>query len=474
MSRFNNPKALSTLLAPPAGPSSVANEPLLNMPVSAPVNPPSAAEFSLVGIAPQQPNIAQRVCFYTLCAYLLSALANEFSTRLFHGKAYISTVTVVLLPFVLLTTGTALRGLRVRFGKWWIGFGIWLAICAPFSVWKSDTIKLLFNYYARSFILYFVVCASVIALWQVRNLMFVAGFANFLVVLTCWKYGVSDNGRFAVEGSVFSSFANANELALQLLLGIIVLLYPFFRPGLWGKIASLAVIGPSAFYMLKTGSRAVMLGVAVTTVAFLVLTPKRMRALAVLLPLAVIVMVLLPANTRHRLMYVAIGDKFTVASEADASDLGSQLQRERLFKSSVRITLEHPIFGVGPGEFIVADSGPKSQTGVPAAWRQTHNSYTQVSSEAGLPGFILYVGSLLLCFGMSYRCYRQTVGRMGLEDCAGVSFCMTLSVVAYAICTIFDHLAYTSFLPMTGGIATVTYFIARDAKALLDRREARS
>jgi O-antigen ligase len=257
---------------------------------------------------------------------------------------------------------------------------------------------------------------------------------------------------------------------LTLLLGIIVLLFPFFHTGRLNKVISFCIIAPSVIYMLKTGSRGVLLGVVVTTLAFLVLTRKRMQALMVLVPLAALSLLMVSPETRHRLTYISVGDRIKVSSTADESDLESQMQREQLFKDSVRITLQNPIFGVGPGEFMVADSGAKAKAGDNAAWRHTHNSYTQVSSEAGLPGFVLYVGSMLVCLGMNLRLYRQTVGRKGLEDFAGISFCMALSMVAYAVCTVFDHLAYLTYLPTLGGITTATYFAAQPALASLQRQ----
>jgi len=53
--------------------------------------------------------------------------------------------------------------------------------------------------------------------------------------------------------------------------------------------------------------------------------------------------------------------------------------------------------------------------------------------------------------------YRQTINRTGLETFAGVSFCMLLSMIGYGVGTIFDHLAYTSFLPIILGITGATY-----------------
>jgi O-antigen ligase len=460
MSRFNNPKALPGLLArPEANPASVPVGPRARMIWGAPPRTPLSAELAAPPLA--VPNALQSACFVVLCVFVLSSYANEFAFRLLHGKAYLSTIAVVLLPLLFLCTGKALRGFEAPTGKWWLAFGGWLTLCAPFSVYKSDTLSLLANYYPRSYLLYFVVCACALNIRQLRTLVYVLGFGNFLVVLSCFAYGYNENGRFSVPNSVFSFLSNSNELALQLLLGIAVLIFAFFKKSKLWMLASLGVIAMSLLYMLKTGSRGAFVSIlAMMAVVFLMSKRKIVAALVMVSSLA-LAMLLLPAETRHRLSYIAIGDSIEVSNQNDASSLGSQRQRTELFWQSVRLTFQHPLFGVGPGEFTVADTKAREAKGEWAMWRQTHNSYTQVSSEAGLPGFLFYVASIVACLLMNIRVYRVTARRPGLEDYAGVSFCMLLSTVVYAVGTVFDHLAYTSYLPLIAGISAATYLAAR-------------
>jgi len=57
-----------------------------------------------------------------------------------------------------------------------------------------------------------------------------------------------------------------------------------------------------------------------------------------------------------------------------------------LFLRSIQLTFEHPILGVGPGEFMDAEAEEAAVAGKKAMWHFTHNSYTELSSETGLPG----------------------------------------------------------------------------------------
>jgi O-antigen ligase len=461
VSKFNTSKALGPLDVSPSMPSEAGAAAVLAY--GERLGSPTPIPNRSAQLVETRPNIFQRACFGALCIYLLSGFANEFASRLLHTKAYLSTVTLVLVPSLFLLTGSTLRGLRIPLGKWWIAFGLWLAICAPFSVWKSNTAELLLNFYFRSYLLYFVICACALTLGRIRALMYVLGFGNLLVVLSCFAYGSLEDGRFSVAGSSFSFLSNANELGLQLLMGVTALIFLFFHTGKLMKAVCIGVIAISSAYMLKTASRGVFIAALATMLALFLLSRHKVLVAAVTALLFLGVLVVLPSTALHRLTHVAIGGSTVVTNEVDESTLASQLQRERLFWDSVRLTFQNPIFGVGPGEFIVADSNEKEKKGERGTWRQTHNSYTQVSSEAGLPGLIFFVGSILSCFRLNYRVYRQTAGQESLQDYAGLSFCMLLGLVAFSTGAIFDQLAYTSHLAILSGITTATYLVLQPA-----------
>src|SRR5207245_4695548 len=64
-----------------------------------------------------------------------------------------------------------------------------------------------------------------------------------------------------------------------------------------------------------------------------------------------------------------------------ASAYGSAQQREQLFRRSLEVTEDHPLLGVGPGNFHVISGN----------WQVAHNSFTEMSAEGGLPALALYV-----------------------------------------------------------------------------------
>jgi O-antigen ligase len=117
----------------------------------------------------------------------------------------------------------------------------------------------------------------------------------------------------------------------------------------------------------------------------------------------VVTLAFLPASLRSRLASAT-----RIVSSSDASPQtgedrhlaadDSAVARQTLFMTSVNLTLENPVFGVGPGHFAstIVEYG-KSQ-GLEWAPLNTHNSYTQISSETGIPGFLLF--GLLIFFSL--------------------------------------------------------------------------
>ena len=456
MSRFNNQKMLPGMLAERIPPPAESSVPEVLRPAIAVPEP----KRTFSGISEAQPNLGQSLSFYIVCTYVLSGYANDFAYHYGHNKAYISTVTVVLLPIFYLLTGALLRGLKAPSGRWWLAFAIWLVLAVPFSVWRFGSATMLAGYIPKNYLLFFFITASVVNVRQCRRFMYVLGGGAFLVLLACFAFGYTDNGRFAIPDSIF--FSNPNELGLQLALNIMVLLFPFFGGNLFTKIAAAAGIALSTLFLMKTGSRGVLIALLGTCLIAFLLSRHKGRILALAIPLFAVVLAVIPADTRHRLVFIfAKPETAQLNSEADLSAVASQLQREQMLKTSIVNAFSHPLFGVGPGEFPVAVAGDAQKTGEHVEWLGTHNTYSQIASEAGLPGFVFYVATLLICLRTNYRLYRRTAGRKGLEDVAGLTYCLLLCIAAFALSTFFFHIAYSYYLPMLAGASAAIYLCAQ-------------
>jgi O-antigen ligase len=135
------------------------------------------------------------------------------------------------------------------------------------------------------------------------------------------------------------------------------------------------------------------------------------------------------------------------------SAITSTQHRRQLLQTSIRYTFQHPLFGVGPGMFAVAeDAEMRAQGFHKGSWQGTHNSYTQVSSEIGIPALIAYVMMMVLSLKRSSAIYRQTRGDPRLASIAGCALALNYCMIVYAISVFFDYIAYTTMLSVFAGL----------------------
>lgn len=452
MSKFNNPDILRPAPA-------LAGEPAAGLMAPEPVSAPAPISF-LAAPVPESEGAVQRLGFVVLAVYILSGYANDFSIRLFHTKAYLSTITVVLLPLILLMSGAALRGLRVREGKLWLFFFLWMVIDLPFSAWRSGTASLLINYGPRSWILLYYIVSFVVTITMLRRMIYVQVFGAVLLLLSCIAFGSAGPQRFDVQGSLF--FSNANELAMSILFGMAVLMFPIMRGSALWKIAAVLCLGVSTVYLLKTGSRGGLLGFIAMFLALMILSRRRLLVLLFMALGAILAVLFVSHESLHRLSLAFGGPSIYEASGDDFSAIASRMQRTELLRRSIILAIENPLFGVGPGQFAVAVDQQAKQEGKRSPWLGTHNSYTEVASECGIPALICYCALLWFCIRTNYRLFRTTQDRPGAEDVHAITFCLLLSSVVYAVCTFFDHVAYTGILPTIGGLS-IALKLATDA-----------
>jgi O-antigen ligase/polysaccharide polymerase Wzy-like membrane protein len=401
----------------------------------------------------------QRFGFLVLCGYLVSGVLNEWAIRLVGIKGYLSVITLVSLPVVWLVSGSAFRGLRHSIGWLWAGFLCWLLLATPFSIWRGGSVQLLTNYVPRSYVLLFYVTALAVSLRNCRQLMYLNVATAFMTLLTCIAFGThGEDGRYRVPGGA-GFFDNSNELAMQLLMGITQFVYLFSQKNRVAKVAATLGIAVSMPYMLWTGSRGCMLGAIAYGILLLYMSRNRVRVLAVMVIMAAIGLMIAPSAVLHRLTLLT-GDE-AATSASDQSAIQSQMSRIELLKRSVSETISHPLFGVGPGQFPVAVMDAAKAKGEWFQWLGTHNSYTQVSSECGIPAFILYVATIVGCFSVNFRLWKAFRNRAEGADIALLSAALLSGSLVFAVCAFFFHMAYGGVLPLLGGQTVALYFVAR-------------
>lgn len=361
----------------------------------------------------------------------------------------LSLITSVLALIFTAVTGGVGRALFSRAGFWLVAFTVWLIAAVPFSSWPGGSVQLLLDQWSKSFFVFVIVAGSLRTMRQCRFAMYAIGLAVLAIVGMALSLGAADlGGRLQLEQGVL---ANPNDLAQVLLVGSPGLwLLGTSKPGIFSlrRVAVVLTLLGVLFVVAQTGSRGAFV-VLIVLVGILLLTSKGSTRVKLIGGLVIAGLVILPSVSDEQWYRYS-----TILSDAPAGSdeaLGSKEARIELLKQSIYLTLANPVFGVGPGVFESASAGYSQTQGERGLWHTPHNSYTQVSSESGLPGLVCYLGLLLTCFRVT-RGVHKTAAATGRADVVAVSYCLWLSLVIFSISTFFSSVAYHIYLPMLAGL----------------------
>jgi O-antigen ligase len=219
------------------------------------------------------------------------------------------------------------------------------------------------------------------------------------------------------------------------------------------KAPALALIVVGIGLAMSTGSRGGLLALLAGCGFLLLKSPGRVRIVfAVTAPLiAILAIRMVPEYSLQRQATLFTGQD--PANEELREAAGSAQTRMYLLKTSVQCTLEHPIFGVGPGQFLDYEGFKAVQSGRRGAWQVAHNSYTQVSSEAGLPALVFLLAALVSTYLLLSKTYRQARTSKEQRQIAMAAFCIMLSLVGFCVSILFLSLIYKYYLPVLSGLA---------------------
>jgi O-antigen ligase len=227
-----------------------------------------------------------------------------------------------------------------------------------------------------------------------------------------------------VTGSIGNMFENPNDLALHLvtLVPIAIGLFLSTRNPL-SKLFYLVC----AFLMLAgimvTFSRGGILGLicAVGVLAWKLMRRNRMLAFVATVILAGAVVIFAPGGVLSRFKMVFDQDQASSVS-ARKDDL----------KRSILVTLRHPLFGIGIGNFLLRSNRALA----------THNAYTQVSAEVGIAGLVFYVIFMVVPIKRLRAIERDTVANRKKSRFHYLAIAMQASLIGYMVCSLFASVAF--------------------------------
>jgi O-antigen ligase len=393
---------------------------------------------------------------------LLVALFSMFS----RVQDYVS---YLHLPLILLTTcllaavfsGGLYRALaESRIGNYLSVLTALFAVSVVFSVWMGGSFQVFTNTWLKSYAIHIIVAALLTTIGKMVRAIWACVLGIFITAATALFLGTTAGGRLST--SLWQgSYADPNDLAQVLILGICLgcAILSRKQTGWVGRASVLLMLCFMFLAGAKTGSRGGLIGVVmvVAVLFFQSSVSGKVRILLVCAVAAVLAAALLSDRIMNR--YLAALGNDSAQEQLSSGEIGSVQGREYLFIQSLYITARHPLTGVGLGMFMVAEDTIAKSTGVlHGSWHETHNMYTQVSSEAGLPALFCFIAAFVYGFkNLNYVCRAAKHSRdPAVQDAGALAFWMRLALVGLASTGFFLSVAYTAepvvLLAMTVGL----------------------
>jgi O-antigen ligase len=311
--------------------------------------------------------------------------------------------------------------------------------------------------FAKVLLIVIVMITAVNTAKRLRLLIFIQTVSVTMIAAVTILKGRVLGGRLA--GMLGGNYSNSNDLALAMVISLPLCLGLLFlaRNRLWKTAWTIAMIA-MAYVVFLAGSRGGFIALIITSVVCLwhFAIRGRRRYILALIPLVGAICWLSSGDMLRKRLNATFDSKQT-----DSEGYESSQQRQELFWRSIDITKAHPLFGVGPGNFAQLSG----------AWHESHNTFTQLSSEGGLPALILYVLILWRGFTNVIQTKRFTSKRTESSLLAGA---LHASLSGYIIGSVFGSIGFQFFPYILVAYTTVLFSIARNTASQSEKSKAAS
>jgi O-antigen ligase len=386
--------------------------------------------------------------------FLMVSRGMELVSTIVGANLRLTMILMLVSLVAAIVTGALLTAIRTPVVLMFTAFTGWFLLTTASSQWRGGSVILLTTFWIPAYACILLIPSLISSLDQCRKACYAIAFSLGPILLATVLFQSQVQGRDQI---LFGSLGNPNDLAFSLLLLIPFAIFVIQSESLWNWKA-IACVFASLFALLKTlktGSRAGMITIVASFVIVLLCgkMKTKLKMIGLVSLILAIAVATVPSQTLHR--YTTIFSGTTVdddMSENEMSAVQSTQARKMLFQESVRMMLEHPLLGVGPGIFSAALAVEQRARGDRETWHEAHNSYTQIGSEMGIPAFLIYVAVLLYCMKRSVSIYWRT-----RKDPAKILICrmaasLSMALVVFAICATFGNYSYTFQFPVLAGL----------------------
>jgi O-antigen ligase len=319
----------------------------------------------------------------------------------------------------------------------------WFVLGLPFALWPSGSLQVLTDIWLKTAVIFYLLTQTLVTLSRIRLLLWaiilselvvtgvsILGFANVVWVggrmsgvslgFLGWNFlGIAVAVTIPYISALFVVTRSPGRIFLLIAASVCMLWMLVLTASRSGLLSVMFSVALSLLLVFRTGVRGRVAGMVITGVLFtaIALAPK--------------------------ILWERMGTMWDSSSAySDQIAASAELSKEdhvAVLKRSIQYTLEHPLFGLGLGNFEVASGTRLRQS---EAWVGTHNTFTEISSEAGIPALGMFLAMLTIAVRNMRRVARMRTPQLEDFERRLMARAAQASLFAFALGAIFAHLAY--------------------------------
>lgn len=389
---------------------------------------------------------------------------HEFLSAKYYIDVHILMVLGGLSFLACLLSGTLFSGLKYKAVSMWVLFALCMCMATVTSSWRGGSVNVVLPYLRTTLILIFLIPGVAYTTRDIQKVVDTIGFAGMTTILIGLISNDFRAGRLELTAAG-GSIQNANDFAAEMLLVLPAVAYCTLRQGrsAFMKLIGIGFIAAGFYELLSTGSRGGLVAVVVTALYILKKGSNKLRAGLMLgIPiLCAFVIPFIPGEAADRL--ASLVDSRDQTEEA----VESKSARTALLEASLKITFFHPLLGIGPGEFQDYQANIAAQSGERGMWHETHNGYTQISSECGVPAIAFFVAGMVIAFRSLRRAANAKVAPL-----SSIAHTLSVMMIGFSVCLCFLSQGYSFGLLVIGGLSACIERLLANQHSATDQRSS--
>src|SRR5581483_6976826 len=380
-----------------------------------------------------------KVAFFFLCLFtaVLLIRPSDMLQRPIRIAEPVALIAIVAYLGALLTN--RLKFYWSRELGMFLFLSIWFALGVPFAYWRSHSLTILTQ--------------TVTSFPRLRKLIWTFIASAFIVAAYSLVKGVDVSGSTRYSGAT-GGFLSGNYVGTAAAM-VFPYIFSFLitSRGVLRRIALLATFAMLSWFVVVTASRGGFLSVAFCGLLSYIIIfagSVRLRVGGLVFLVVICVAAAFAPRIFWERMATLWDSEIAVESKDAASATESRWQRQSLLNRSIEYTLDDPVFGVGMGNFAIRSG---TETGA-QGWLGTHNTFTQVAAEGGIPSFLIFLALLAMSISRVQRVKSDARGE-DVKPIQMMARATLVSLLSFAFAGFFAHLAYDYYLYYLVGFSVV-------------------